>query len=801
MINICYVLEKSVDFFCDTLEKMNNIVEICVPLIIILLGTAYPIILNNISNIGEKYHSKYIIALFKQERFYNQSSFQWILYLSLFLLIPLIFKFEPLFGWDNCFINNSANILVSLVTALLLFIFFKWIKKISIYNSNIDSLLDYIIKRYESSNGKTKEYAFMSINHIAIYAVNTKDIDLQSKLLKFYFNYVIKYRKEYNNTDKELNYEILTKSKTLNFYGLIKSKILNFYSKHREKYNNTDKELNYDKEFYGLISRIIDECVENNYKDLPLRYSAINGELLIPNDFQNIKISEDTYNSLWYNVILMRNKSDFISKFWAHSNQYFGTELKDIVRYLDNSNKGEVEEREQERKRFLEFHYAVGGLLLYSKNYEALKYIFSYSETTPPKYELLPYDMRDIFEQIEYFRNENKQIPRFIIGFNRYQFPNLDSAGTNRQVVFWICRYLCVLFIRQYKLLKTLYYSNTTNQPYLNDLSLMELYNWKESITYFKFCLNKVLEDKEALEQLELWNTYELKYSEIDKFIIELEQSIDKHISDKKERAELSQEKITAFYDRSKEILEESMEQYLPIRNSEFFENDSNVLTCTFLGQRILSNKSSFVDGEIPCINYDTSLASFISSYSIPRDISNSFLIAKTNRYLLNNKNLLEGMDRIIQDKEDIVIIVFSGGYETTQKIENSKYKENIIYLPAIDFRNTIFILEKSNLPKIEKSDISEEVKQELQVKKISDKWNIYGTIIDINLPENEAIKEKWIDDINYYQKENELQILLGLLFVGHIKFKSDRKIIQININNEFEELGTENKLSDLEPL
>jgi hypothetical protein len=760
MINICYVLEKSVDFFCDTLEKMNNIVEICVPLIIVLLGTAYPIILNNISNIGEKYHSKYIIALFKQERFYNQSSFQWILYLSLFLLIPLIFKFEPLFGWDNCFINNSANILVSLVTALLLFIFFKWIKKISIYNSNIDSLLDYIIKRYESSNGKTKEYAFMSINDIAIYAVNTKDIDLQTKLLDFYFNYVIKYRKEYNSTNKELNY---------------------------------------DEEFSGLIRRIIDECVENNYKDLlPLRYSAINGVLLIPYDTQSIKISEDTYNNLWYNITLIRNNPDYISKFWAHSNQYFWTGLKEIALNFDRSNEKEFIEREQERKRFLEFHYAVGGLLLYSKNYEALKYIFSYSQQTPPKYELLPYNMRDIFEQIEYFRNENKQIPRFIIGFNRYRFPNLDSVGTNKQVVFWICCYLCVLFIRQYKLLKTLYYSNTTNQPYLNDLPLMELYNWKESITYFKFCLNKVLEDKEALEQLELWNTYELKYSEIDKFIIELEQSIHKHISDKKERAELSQKKIEQFYASSKEILGNCLEEYLPINNPEDFDTDFKV---TFSGESVLFNKSCFVDDDIPCMDYDSNLANFISSYSIPRDISNGFLIAKTNRYLLNNNNLLEGMDRIIQDKEDIVIIVFSGGYETTQKVENSKYKENVIYLPAIDFKNTILILEKSNLPRIEKSDISEEVKQELQVKKISDKWNIYGTIIDINLPENEAIKEKWIDDINYYQKENKLQILLGLLFVGHIKFKSDRKIIQININNEFEELGTENKLSDLEPL
>ena len=740
--------------------SVNNIVEICVPLIIILLGTAYPIILNNISNIGEKYHSKYIIALFKQERFYNQSSFQWILYLSLFLLFLLIFKFEPLFGWDNWFINNSANILVFLVTALLLFIFSKWIKKISIYNSNIDNLLDYIIKRYESSNGKTKEYAFMSINDIAIYAVNTKDIDLQSKLLKFYFNYVIKYRKEYNNTDKELNY---------------------------------------DEEFSGLIRRIIDECVENNYKDLlPLRYSAINGELLIPYDTQDIKISENTYNNLWYNITLIRNNTYYISKFWAYSNQYFWTGLKEIALNFDRSNEKEFIEREEERKRFLEFHYAVGGLLLYSKNYEALKYIFSYSQQSTPDYKLLPYNMKQIFEWIEFFRNEYKRIPIFIIGFTRYQFPNLDSAGTNRQVVFWICRYLCVLFIRQYKLLKTLYYSNTTNQPYLYDLSLMELYNWKESITYFKFCLNKVLEDREALEQLELWNTYELKYSEIDKFIIELEQSIDERISDKKKRAELSQEKIKQFYASSKKILENCLEEYLPINNPEDFDTDFKV---TFLGQRTLSNKSFFVDDDIPCMGFDSSLADFISSYSIPRDISNSFLIAKTNRYLLNNNNLLEGMDRVIQDKEDIVIIVFSGGYETTQKIENSKYKENIIYLPAIDFKNTIFILEKSNLPKIEKSDISEEVKQELQVKKISDKWNIYGTVIDINLPENEAIKEKWIDDINYYQKENKLQILLGLLFVGHIKFKSDRKIIQININNEFEELGTENKLSDLEPL
>lgn len=753
------------------LLSINNIVEICVPLIAVLLGTAYPIIVNNISNIGEKYKSKYLLALFNYECFqkkrgkFNSNYFEYLLYISLFLLLFLIFEVEPLFGWDNWFINNSAKLSVVISTTILIIAFILWLKEVIIYTGDITDLLKYLTKKYYKENDiDKKQYILMSINEITINAVEKKDKRIEEDILKFYLGLRIRLRKEYKDNHKYNEEGVL--------YPF------------------------YYHEFIRELIKVFIERSDDNF--ISLQHHITNGSFLIPNDFQCIKISEDTYKNLWYNITLIRNNTDYISKFWAHSNQYFWTELKEIVLNFDKSNKKEFKEREQERKRFLEFHYAVGGLLLYSKNYEALKYIFSYSQQTPPKYELLPYKMRDIFDWVEFFRNEYKQIPKFFIGYDRYQFPNLDSVGTREQVVFWICRYLCVLFIRQYKLSKSLYYSNITNQPYLNDLSLMELYNWKESITYFKFCLNKVLEDKEALEQLELWNTYILKYSEIDKFIIELEQSIHKHISDKKERAELSQKKIEQFYASSKEILENCLEEYLPINNTEDFDTDFKV---TFSGQRTLSNKSFFVDDDISCMGYDSSLANFISRYSIKKYIPNSFLGAETKSYLLNNNNLLEGMDRIIQDKEDIVIIVFSGGYETTQKIENSKYKENIICLPAIDFRNTIFILEKSNLPKIEKLDISEEVKQELQVKKISDKWNIYGTIIDINLPENEAIKEKWIDDINYYQKENKLQILLGLLFVGHIKFKSDRKIIQININNEFEELGTENKLSDLEPL
>ena len=756
--------------------SVNNIVDICVPLIAVLLGTAYPIILNNISNIGEKYKAKYLLALFNYERFqkkrgkFNSNYFEYLLYISLFLLLFLILELKPLFGWNNWFINNSAKLSVVISTISLIIVFILWLKEVIIYTGDITNLFKYLTKEYhKESETDRKQYILMSINEITINAVEKNDKRIEEDILNFYTELRTKLRKEYKDN-------LIDKDKS-NKEGVLYP----FYY----------------HEFIRELIKVFIEGSDDNF--ISLQHHITNGSFLIPNDFQHIKISEDTYNTLWYNITLIRNNPDYISKFWAHSNQYFWMGLKEIVLNFDKSNEKKFIEREEERKRFLEFHYAVGGLLLYSKNYESLKYIFSYSQQSPPDYKLLPYDMKELFEWIEFFRNEYKQIPKFFIGYDRYRFPNLDSVGTNKQVVFWICRYLCVLFIRQYKLLKTLYYSNTTNQPYLNDLPLMELYNWKESITYFKFCLNKVLEDKEALEQLELWNTYELKNSEIDKFIIELEQSIDEHISDRKERAELSQKKIEQFYASSKEILGNCLEEYLPINNPEDFDTDFKV---TFSGESVLFNKSCFVDDDIPCMDYDSNLANIISRYSIKKYIPNSFLGAETKSYLLNNNNLLKGIGRIINDKEeDIVIIIFNAGDDTSQKLSNSQYKEKVISLPATDLRNTIFILEKSNLPRIEKSDISEEVKQELQVKKISDKWNIYGTIIDINLPKNEAIKEKWIDDINYYQKENKLQILLGLLFVGHIKFKSDRKIIQININNEFEELGTENKLSDLEPL
>ena len=284
---------------------INDIVDICVPLIAVLLGTAYPIILNNISNIGEKYKAKYLLALFNYERFqkkrgkFNSNYFEYLLYISLFLLLFLILELKPLFGWNNWFINNSAKLSVVISTISLIIVFILWLKEVIIYTGDITNLFKYLTKEYhKESETDRKQYILMSINEITINAVENNDKRIEEDILKFYLGLRIRLRKEYKDNHNKQN----------------------------------EEGIRYPYYYHQLIRELIKIFVDRNDDNfISLQSRITNGDFLVPNDFQNIKISEDTYNSLWYNITLIRNNTDYMSKFWSHSNQYFWTELKDIV--------------------------------------------------------------------------------------------------------------------------------------------------------------------------------------------------------------------------------------------------------------------------------------------------------------------------------------------------------------------------------------------------------------------------------------------------------------------------------------
>ena len=183
------------------------IIEICVAIDIAILGIAYPIIIDKISNIGDKYSSEYVSVVFNNE--FPQKAFKLTLFATLFSFVFLIFKIPPCSDWDNWFINNSAKLTVLVLTVLLIVFFFIFLGKVALYNGKSKSLLSHLINNYNKSQSDTEiqSYHLKAINELAFYAIDKQDEHLQETLLEFYYSVFSKIRRQHDKS-KPLVYPI-----------------------------------------------------------------------------------------------------------------------------------------------------------------------------------------------------------------------------------------------------------------------------------------------------------------------------------------------------------------------------------------------------------------------------------------------------------------------------------------------------------------------------------------------------------------------------------------------------------------
>ncbi len=533
-----------------------------------------------------------------------------------------------------------------------------------------------------------------------------------------------------------------------------------------------------------------------------IEHRAVSGVWLLGEDFEDIAISEETYSWLWRNMYTICDKPRLVKMFWANSSQYFDFRLQsEIADYASGeviiTNLEQVEKRSEERKRFLEFHYALGGLLLYKKQFKTINYIFEYSQSQPPEYPLLPETTTEIFQWFEYFGNEFKH--RTPIDF-RYYFPELDNLGNRRQVNFWICSYIAVLFLRQYSLHQYYTFQNFTTQPTLPD-DVLELSSWLDSASFFERCLNNLLSNKELIAGLEFEKIIETKGEEIASFTNNLKKAIKDKIGQQKLNAELSEEKIQNFYSKSNEIISKAFEVYKPIFAPKDEEHSKSKLKSTVNGERTIMSKSAFTDKDIPHLNYDTVFAGAIATNNIKRLIPNAFLIARTKRYLLNKENILVALSKIISNNNDVIIVGVNIGYQTKEILDASKFKNILIQIPSTEYhsQDTLFVLRRKDLPAIEHKDLKKDEKTELQLKCINEELKLYASIIDINKEENKAIKDKW--NLENEPDNQDLKVQLAIVFLSIIYWKNERDIIQINIASEYREQGIQNDINDVVPI
>lgn len=175
------------------------------------------------------------------------------------------------------------------------------------------------------------------------------------------------------------------------------------------------------------------ECSFRN--DTPLMMKNDNGIFALFFDIRLKGLSDFKYKRLWYaiNQVVRNDDKNWMYRYWEFADQY----------YCNTFAYGSGNE---ERKRFLEFHIAVGGLLALNEKYEWIEHISSFTNCLPAKYFLIPSTFSEIFNWLQYFDDMVGSSIDLDIKYHLYSQYEGVRSGAN--LYKGIVRYLAIMMCR-----------------------------------------------------------------------------------------------------------------------------------------------------------------------------------------------------------------------------------------------------------------------------------------------------------------------------------------------------------------
>lgn len=755
---------------------------IAIPFIVAILGASFPFLLQAVGRIDEKYSSTRIVEAFHAET--KSVWFKRLLKIAVYVcflsaIIELALKYFNIY----CNFITISVICLSLFSAIsviiLLFLYYDLITDYSIplklykkldgnYNSLLNSIKDikesrckFIQKRREKRNEnkiKNRISSFNAMSELMYYSIKMQDEELQKEVYGFMASYVFNQQREKENLFVEFDDA---------FYAML--------------YGSTE-----------LISSLPQRTVSysNGNTLLTLFFDSNFGSL----------ISEKSYSAIWRTLRqqLRFDKDDFIISYWTYAHQYPQYYLQKIYpnsKYENEqiviTNKEEVDFRNQVRRRFFEFHYVLGALILHLKKYKLLKDIVEYTNAQPAKYILVPSSISEVMcRSIEYTENIFD-----IVHFERlYPFPNLSGVNQNGVIISCVQKYLAVLFLRQY-LIPDMYGKKHLSLPNPPE-SLTEMNKWKETLEALRFQIKKVLEDTELLVALEFpminhdWfeqHNFEQPNTLIDKMIEQIE--IAYH--DKKENQEIDPDKEKDFLEKTGIIIVNAIESiknlFIKSRAQQFISFPLQLNTYQIMEKNAFSKEQ-----DKGYINHDSVVAQGVAmnykyqtTYPFNRFVKKNILLAQ--------KDIFAGISRLNLDASKHVIICCGvnldyyrnvlGNYAIS-KNENGEYRFKTISIINIEYNmpgvdpDTIYVLEKQNLPTIK----FEEPHNDYKLDEIVAEYHIKAGIIPLN--ENKEI----LKEIEKTTPVNNLEesVLVCVEIEPTMTWNQDTKMICIRAYMQF---------------
>lgn len=144
--------------------------------------------------------------------------------------------------------------------------------------------------------------------------------------------------------------------------------------------------------------------------------------------------SDFKYQQLWYAIqkVIIQDDKAWFCRYWEFADQYYG------LVYGFDINK--------DKKRFREFHIAIGGLLALNEKYEWIKHIAWFTNVLPPSYFLIPNTFSQIMDWLIHFSDlvENPNIMD-----NRFHlYAQYEGVRAGAHLYMGILKYLALMMCR-----------------------------------------------------------------------------------------------------------------------------------------------------------------------------------------------------------------------------------------------------------------------------------------------------------------------------------------------------------------
>lgn len=268
-------------------------------------------------------------------------------------------------------------------------------------------------------------------------------------------------------------------------------------------------------------------------------------------------IPENAFQCIWYNLIQFQQlgKQDWIKSYWESAVCHANLHLAGYFwQRLDNST---GTPKECLLFRFQEFHQMYCGYLLFKKEYELLKHLRNYSNSSPYVNSLVECDFIGVCQHLEHISQ-----PMYMD--THYSFYTILGVKESVLSKRWYLIYM---------LMGCLVYPNTSMDLDVYDLSLYKLTVYERIIDELIHTVKNDDGFKGMISDLHFQRTFDLKPEAVDNMIGNLNsllKSVQSEIAEKKENEPIIPDNIDNYKNTVNSLVVKSIEtSNLPVKYND----------------------------------------------------------------------------------------------------------------------------------------------------------------------------------------------------------------------------------------